>query len=217
MRYLIDGYNVMHALGLMLPRFGPHGLRNARQKFLNQVASGFGPLEATGITVVFDAQAPPQDVPRETVHKGVRCVFASDASDADERIETILDRDTAPRSLTVVSSDIRLRRAAQRRGARSMVADDFCDLLKVRQRNRAQRREAGTGEPSNRPASPSPASPDRPLPRAADRREWLAIFGDLDAELNSPDAPGAPGRLGLTDAEIARIRREIEAEASEFD
>ncbi len=215
MRYLIDGYNVMHALGLMLPRFGPNGLRNARQRFLNQVASAFGPIEAAGITVVFDAQDPPHEAPREAVHKGIRSLFAIDASDADERIEALLEREGTPRTLTVVSSDLRLRRAAIRRGAKSMIADDLCDMLRTRTRAREARLSAAAG------ADPAPAETgqpprERPTPSAAESREWLAVFGELDRELNSPDAPGVPGRLGLTDAEIRRLQREIDAEPDDF-
>lgn len=210
MRYLIDGYNLMywqlagslphHALGVMVPRFGPDGLRRARHRFLNDLAAALGPLEASAATVVFDAARAPEDAARESRHKGMAVVFAVDAEDADERIEQLLARHSNPKALTVVSSDRRLRDAARRRGARPSTADEFATFL-------ASRRS----RPSK--ARPEPSDDAERLrqrgPSAGEARLWLDVFGDLDAELADDRARS---NSGLTDEEIRRLEREVEGE-----
>lgn len=194
LRYLIDGYNLMHALGVMLPRFGPTGLRRARTRFLNDLADTLGPFESSGCTVVFDAREPPNHLARETHHKSIAVVFAVDEADADERIEQLIRGDGTPKTLSVVSSDHRLRRAAGRKGARPISSDEFADRMR-------SPRKAKPPPPPARPIAPTAT-------QAADAREWQAVFGGLDdelAELNRPEA-------GLTDAEIRRLEREIEEE-----
>jgi predicted RNA-binding protein with PIN domain len=190
-RYVIDGYNLMHALGLMLPRFGPDGLRRARTRFLDELARALGPFESAGCTVVFDAREPPDHLPGTLRHKALSVVFAVDEADADERIERLIAKDPAPRSLSVVSSDHRLRRAAARRGARHLSADEFAGRM------RSPRRPA----PAEKPSPPPP----RPV---GTTREWEEAFGGLDAELAELDRQ----ETGLTDAEIRRLEREIDEE-----
>ena len=65
MRLLIDGYNLMYAVGLLGKRLGPDGFRKVRQRFLNDLADALGAVEAHQTTVVFDAAAPPDNVPSE--------------------------------------------------------------------------------------------------------------------------------------------------------
>src|SRR3954470_14985209 len=76
MRLLIDGYNLMYALGLMGRRFGPEGFRQVRTRFLNDLAAALDPLEAHQTTVVFDAAEPPDHVPHELRHQGLTVLFA---------------------------------------------------------------------------------------------------------------------------------------------
>src|SRR3954469_19420606 len=118
MRTLIDGYNLMFAAGLMGRRFGPEGFRKVRQRFLNDLAATLDPVEAHLTTVVFDANDAPGHVPSATRHKGISVLFAVDHDSADGRIEDLIARHSSPRTLTVVSSDHRIRRAAVRRKAR---------------------------------------------------------------------------------------------------
>src|SRR5438093_12747477 len=109
MRTLIDGYNLMHAVGLLGRRFGPDGFRRARLRFLNDLAAALGPVEAHQTTIVFDAAAPPEHAPRESTHKGLTVLFAVGDENADERIELLIAQHSAPKSLTVVSSAHRVR------------------------------------------------------------------------------------------------------------
>lgn len=51
--------------------------------------------------------------------------FAGSGRDADTLIEYLIDRDTAPRRLVVVSSDRRIMKAARRRRAKPLPSEDF--------------------------------------------------------------------------------------------
>ena len=65
MRWLIDGYNVMHAGGHLVPKLGREGFRRERRRFLDELAGALGPDRTAGTTVVFDASVPPGDFPIE--------------------------------------------------------------------------------------------------------------------------------------------------------
>ena len=202
MRLLIDGYNLMHAAGRMSRRFGPDGLRRARHRFLGELAHALGEEQARRTTIVFDATSLPRSQPPEMSHKGMVVIFAIEDDDADTRIELLIAGDSAPRSLTVVSTDRRIRRAAERRRATAVLADDFLDhldSLRARSRSRA------------------------PIDRFNDQRagiealsqaeldDWLRVFagGDEETEVDSAYGPDPPD---WTDADLERVAREVDAE-----
>ena len=199
MRYLIDGYNLMHALGLMPRNLPPGGLRKVRNRFLNDLADKLGSTDAHLTTVVFDAQKAPAHLPSETRHKGMTVEYAADVGEADERIEQIIARHSVPKTLSVVSTDLRIRQAARRRRAKAVTSDDFWTWLEDRQ-TRHRRKSVETPEPSD-------SKPDT----QHDRDLWLREFGDAD-ELLRADSSWNPLRFAPTDEEIARIEREIQNE-----
>jgi hypothetical protein len=81
-------------------------------------------------------------------------------------IEKLIRVDSAPKRLTVVSADHRIRTAANRRGARSVDSDTFLQQL-VAQRHQRRR-------------GPSTETPEKPSGRAASHREfWLHEFEHL--------------------------------------
>jgi uncharacterized protein len=200
MRILIDGYNLMHAVGLLGRKFGPDGFRKARHRFLNDLAAALDPVEVHQTTVVFDAAAPPDHVPNETRHKGLTVLFAVDDESADERIEWLIAHHSAPKTLTVVSTDHRLREAASRRRARAVSADAFWTELQGRRR-----------KPS---APPPPSAEERAREHGLSAQEsdfWLAAFADLAEEPETRQALEGD-RPHITDDDIARIEREVREE-----
>ncbi len=198
MRILIDGYNLMYAVGLMAKKLGPDRFRKARLRFLNKLVEALGAVDAHQTTVVFDAAHPPNDLPSETTHKGITVMFAVNEENADAQIERLIAQHPTPKTLTVVSSDHRIRHAATRRKAQAVTADDFLSRLEA-------------------PPSPRP-QPERAKEshkeRALSPREsayWQQVFGDLDDDPATHEALRPDPSL-LTDADIAALEREIERE-----
>jgi predicted RNA-binding protein with PIN domain len=156
--YLIDGYNLMHAVGLA-PAARPAGrLEPARRRFLDWLADA-----ATGraVRVVFDAQGSAAASPEQD-HRGLRVAFAQGRT-ADEMIEELVGADPRPDRVTVVSNDNQVREAARRRGCGVSSCEGFVDELLA-----------------GRPAAPrvSPPGPDKPAadPTADELAAWLAAF-----------------------------------------
>ncbi len=175
-------------------RFDAH-----RRRFLDELATVLPADCNNDVTVVFDASVPPGDFPLSSTYRGLRVVFAFGDEDADSRIEYLIAHDSSPKTLTVVSSDRRIRQAASRRRAHPLTADAFWEL-------RDHLRASG-----GRPAEPEPsAEPDGPID-AGEAAFWVETFRDAD------DIPGirevtAPGAAMLTDAEIAEIQRLVDRE-----
>jgi predicted RNA-binding protein with PIN domain len=200
MRTLIDGYNVMYVLGLLEKRLGPNGLRKARTRFLNDLAARVDAVAAHQTTVVFDAQEGPVHLPRAATHKGITILYADEDEGADARIETLIAAHSTPKSLTVVSTDHRIRQAAARRKARVLTAEAFWQELET---------------PRRGPPSPPPPTAEEEArlhglaPEEAAR--WLETFRDV---VTAPETRAAldQGDFAPSDEEIRRITREVEDE-----
>jgi hypothetical protein len=111
--------------------------------------------------------------------------FADPGSDADQIIEDLIQANSAPRRLTVVSSDHRLHRAARRRRAKVIDSDQwYAQVLRLR----IQRAQAG----------PAGFKPDE-LQSEVEVRFWLRQFGldpneQIEAEKQQPGSnPFPPG------------------------
>ena len=112
--------------------------------------------------------------------EGSELLYAGQGRDADSLIERLIEADSAPRRLTVVSSDRRIQRAGRRRKCRVMPSDDFLGVL-LRDADSAKQRW-------RRP----PFSTEVPLSPTA-IRYWKDLFkideADLPAEATQPQEP----------------------------
>jgi predicted RNA-binding protein with PIN domain len=162
MRYLIDGYNLLHAMGVLARRTGPGGLEKARLRLLGLLSGTYGD-QAREVTVVFDAARAPPDVPGETEYQGLQVHFAR-GQEADDWIEETIRRCSAPGSLTVVSDDHRIQRAARRRRCRALNCNDYLEELERRRRPRHRAPEEARQEKDN---------------FSKDHQYWLREFADL--------------------------------------
>jgi uncharacterized protein len=150
MPLLIDGYNLMHAAGVLGSGRGRGSLERSREALLNVLAESLAAEELARTTIVFDARDPPWGLSRKLDHRGITVCFASRHEDADSMIEELIKADSAPKKLIVVSSDHRLHRAAKRRRAVAIDSDRwFRDLIQARL-------ERATNSPSetNKPEGP---------------------------------------------------------------
>jgi predicted RNA-binding protein with PIN domain len=172
MRYLIDGYNLLHAWGLAPPPGQHNRLHQARMMLLDRLWLARTP-SAEEVVVVFDAAAaPPRAAPEKEYH-GIRVCFATKES-ADDRIEEFIRTARRPREWIVVSDDHRIQQAAERGHARAQGCLDFLETLQ-------HPRQALPPQP---PAEVS-VKPDGSSPE--EMRHWLAEFG------GGEDEPGFDG------------------------
>ncbi len=207
MRYLIDGYNLMHAKGLLGPGLRAERLRHQRERFLNAVLDALGPFDACRTTVVFDAAYPPPGRPDRATHKGINVIYAVGDENADARIEEMLSQETNPSQLTVISSDRRVRQAALRKRAKVIDSDSFWTAALSTRRDQSSPPPA---QPTSHERSTSPpASPQ-------ETQHWLSIFEEAEAEAKAGTFPGDASTFLPSEEELKRIAREVEAENFEW-
>ncbi|MEO2090462.1 MAG: NYN domain-containing protein [Gemmataceae bacterium] len=127
MSFLIDGYNLMHAVGSAPP---PAGTRtqfdNARKRFLDWLADAPA-LRGVAVRVVFDAPNSRRDL-GSTTHRRLVVTY-SFRQTADDLIEALVRVEPHPTAVRVVSDDNRVLDAARRRGCRAWGCAAFVDWL----------------------------------------------------------------------------------------
>lgn len=134
MSLIIDGYNLLNAINIVGRGRGRGCLERARSALLNMLVSTLSEDEFATTTVVFDAKEAPPGLPDVSQHHGVTVRFARGFDEADDLIEQLIRADNVPRSLTVVSSDHRIQRAARRRRATAIDSDRWFRQLVAHKR-----------------------------------------------------------------------------------
>jgi len=175
--YLIDGYNLLHALGMIQRKAGPGGLEAARTRLLDFLAAAFGD-KANRVTVVFDAKLAPHGVAREQTYRALQVQFAPKKKSADDAIEDAIEDATTPKNLVVVSNDTRLQNAARRRGAHFWSHHDLLDFFE----QHAARVNIDDGDGEKRDGVISPEEAKRWLKEfeSIEKDDDLKEFFDLD-------------------------------------
>jgi predicted RNA-binding protein with PIN domain len=183
--YLIDGYNLLFAMGVLLPgRTGPALLEKARLRLLGLLLGAHNDAP-TAVTVVFDAKHAPAGAAPEIDYEGIHVSFAVHEDEADDLIEDLIRRASTPRKLTVVSNDHRIQQAARRRHCVVQGCGEYMDWLAGKRGRPAAERP----EESAKPAGVSREEAQR----------WLREFADLAddpalRELFDPPWSGDGGR-----------------------
>lgn len=167
MPYLIDGYNLLHALGLAPAHAGPDGLAWARRRLLAFLHAAHG-AGASEVTVVFDAAGAPRKVGEAEHFHGIHVLYAVHEPAADDRIEALIRRAANPHDLVVVSNDHRIQRAAHRRDCVVLGCAAYLEALD-RLRRQAPRDSAEVPEKGG-----------TLTPEEADR--WLREFRHLEQD-----------------------------------
>jgi predicted RNA-binding protein with PIN domain len=136
---LIDGYNLLFQSPLVGRGRGRNWLPNARGRLAHLLLGHLSPEELQTTLIVFDAPHVGRSPQPEQHSSGLQIIFAVDHAEADDMLEDIIRRHPTPKLLTVVSSDVRIRRCARARKAKSVDADQFLEQLE-------RRPERSTGE-----------------------------------------------------------------------
>src|ERR1700733_13215864 len=151
MPYIIDGNNVMGQIP------GWHRDKSAaRAKLLSPLAA-FSGSKGVRITAVFDGGADEQ-FPEGAAFRGVKILYAERGSDADRRIQRLVESASDPRGITVITSDRQLAFLVRSAGAKVMRSGDF-------RRNILENVSAYDRRPDEKPAT------------AEDLEKWLRYFG----------------------------------------
>ena len=123
MMILIDGYNLLHSI-----QKTSEDLESITDVQLCNIISRYLVRIAEDGEIIFDGIGPPEKSAFDNINK-LEVIFAGRTSDADSVIEDKIKTSTAPKKLTVVSSDRRIRRAARARKAVSVKSDVFWGRL----------------------------------------------------------------------------------------
>lgn len=201
MPLLIDGYNLLHVSGVFGTGTALTELHRSREALLAFLASSIGPAERKKTTIVFDAAGAPPGLPDTFAYEGITVRFARDPGNADAMLEALIEVHKSPRTLTVVSGDHRVQRAARRRRAKAIDSDRWwADLC-------AERRQRGAQTPTQKPSvvnltegevdywvrqfadASSEDAPQSPQPAKPKRRSTKRP-NDTNGDLHNPFPPG---------------------------
>ena len=152
---IIDGYNLLWAAQKQTPDIKIDDIS------LCQLISQYLKILNRQGQVIFDGIGPPDKAPFGRI-SNLEIIFSGANNDADSIIETKIAADSAPKRLMIVSSDQRIRKAAQRAKSVSVKSEKFCvEMLKVISRKR----------PKSEPAAKRAGLDE------AQTKQWLKYFG----------------------------------------
>lgn len=121
--YVVDGYNLLHALA-RFPGVLPGDGDRARARML-ELLSHLCRRESVRARVYFDGTVP-QVAPGELADERVRVIFCgSDSESADREVRDYVEGANEPRKLKVVSSDIAVASACRLTGASIIRSDEM--------------------------------------------------------------------------------------------
>ncbi len=138
---LIDTSNVLHVTGVLPPHMAGLDVPGLARLISTSrygkrravlVSDGVGPRASAGVGDgggAAESLTPVNTAPSGKEIAGLDLVYAGADREADDVIELLIARDSAPRRLLVVSTDRRLVRAARRRRAQSITSEAFLGHL----------------------------------------------------------------------------------------
>jgi len=138
MPLLIDGYNLLWAV-----QKSGESMEALDDAELCRILSGYLVLTGQRAEIIFDGTGPPAKQAFDNL-KALDVLFSGRDRDADTVIEDKIRTDSAPRRLMVVSSDRKVRKAAQVRKAASVKSELFwIDVCKAMSKKRKVREPQG--------------------------------------------------------------------------
>jgi len=156
MPVIIDGHNLLHAI-----RKVDEAFESINDVQLCQIIGRYFKLTSETGQIVFDGTGPRDKSGFDNI-SNLEVFFAGQGSDTDTVIDEKIRASSAPRRLTIVSSDRRLRKAAQTRKAAVLKSEDFWKNVQKRFRRKKPPRE--------------PAEKRLGLTES-ETKQWLEFFG----------------------------------------
>jgi predicted RNA-binding protein with PIN domain len=154
--FIIDGNNLLHAIFKLEEDAGA-----INDVGLCRVLSKYFKLMGEKGEIIFDGTGPPEKGRFDNI-SNLEVFFAGLGTDTDTVIEDKISVSSAPKGLTIVSSDRRLRAAARKRKATSIKSDVFWnDVQKQLSRKRPVKEPAEKRQGLNE----------------GETEKWLEFFG----------------------------------------
>ncbi|MEP3482136.1 MAG: NYN domain-containing protein [Fuerstiella sp.] len=126
---IIDGYNLMHSMGIAKQKYADGELERCRNRMQRELANVLDETVLNMTTVVYDAFESASNDRRSFRANGMKIRFAPMGQCADSEIEELLKTHSVPKRILVVSSDHRLHKAANARKASVVDSEDFWSSL----------------------------------------------------------------------------------------
>jgi predicted RNA-binding protein with PIN domain len=168
MPVVIDGYNLLHAAR------GVEGCSQLGRGQLCEMVAAWSRRTGESALLVFDGAQPSEALASQLHGEGVDVLYSGAGQSADQVIDEHIRASSAPRRLTVVSTDRAIRRAARRRRCRHATSADFLELM-VRVLSKPRRPQV---EPPEKRTGTPPEEVD----------DWLRRFGFDPEEDSDRDA-----------------------------
>jgi len=180
---LIDGYNLLHASTVESVSRGPTALARARLALLRWLGHYLPAKLRSQTIVVFDAQESTARSPEFEASHGLAVLYAAGYPDADALIAELVQSNSDPKRLTVVSSDHQVQRAARRRKANIFDSETWIAHILA-----SHRTALGQNGELSKPheASPMPTVDEQEI------AAWMQEFADAEPLAGSPANPSAP-------------------------
>ena len=153
---IIDGHNLLHSIHKEGADSGP-----ISDVGLCRIIGRYLKLTGQKGEIIFDGTGPRDKSGFDNI-SNLEVLFAGLGTDTDTVIEDKISTSTSARSLTVVSSDRRLRKAARARKATSLKSDVFWNDI---------RKQLSRKRPEKEPPAKQQGLTD------SETKQWLEFFG----------------------------------------
>jgi predicted RNA-binding protein with PIN domain len=124
MRYMIDGNNLMHALGMVRSSMNPRNWESRQRDLLDWLSRYRHTLGE--ICVVFDSQSRFSTIGK---YQGIEVLAACPPQKADTVIQILVEKNPRPHELIVVSNDVTVRTLGQKKNVKGLKVKEFLDWL----------------------------------------------------------------------------------------
>ena len=154
--FIIDGHNLLHSIGKV-----DEGSESISDVQLCRIIGRYLKLIGEKGEIIFDGTGPRDKSGFDNI-SNLEVFFAGLGTDTDTIIEDKIRANTAPKRLSIVSSDRRLRKAAQARKAMAVKSEVFWNNLQ-----KQLSRKKGIREPAAK----------RQGLTDGETKQWLKFFG----------------------------------------